>query len=495
MRTIRLCVVAHGVSWTGIWLAIGLGLRLFHYLRNPSLWHDEAAVVLNVLHKGYAEFFGSLLFSEAAPPLFLCAEKAVVDSLGDSLYTFRLLPLLASCTALLAVVACARRLLSAEAVPWVAMMAACSDTVLWHSCEAKPYAVDLLIASGVLWLTTFGCDWPLRRLLLISACVAPLAIFLSFPACFLLGGLAVWFLAKMRHDRSLSNWFLFAVFLMTVCGSFLLLWLGPIQAQKDERMLSCWTHLFPNWQQPWTIPGWFALRSTEVVRYAYEPTGNVLFGVLLVGAVVLWRDGLRRYVVLLTTPILLAAAAGVLHQYPYGGVRVMAFAAPACWLLIGAGLPTTFHGMRRFRWIGPAVVVGLIAFPVAQAGYRVLSPWKRAETGPASAFILDRIQPGEIVIGNAWEDEYYFRGGRANYRRFDDVGSIPGDSIWVIATSADPAQRHEILKAVQASEEWEILQSRSFDRVDVHQLERLTPGRCRRCVESEFGGPKTLDRE
>ena len=36
-------------NWTAAWVAFGLGLRLFHYLRDPSVWHDEAFLILNVL--------------------------------------------------------------------------------------------------------------------------------------------------------------------------------------------------------------------------------------------------------------------------------------------------------------------------------------------------------------------------------------------------------------------------------------------------------------
>src|SRR5262249_6781698 len=59
------------VPWTGCLVAVGLGLRLYHYLRDPSMWHDEAALVLNVLDKGFRSLWGPLFFAEAAPPLFL----------------------------------------------------------------------------------------------------------------------------------------------------------------------------------------------------------------------------------------------------------------------------------------------------------------------------------------------------------------------------------------------------------------------------------------
>ena len=72
---------------TRLWLislvALGLGLRAYHYLRVPAVWIDEAALIVNVLDKDYASLLGPLHFHEAAPPLFLWLEKAVSTTLGD----------------------------------------------------------------------------------------------------------------------------------------------------------------------------------------------------------------------------------------------------------------------------------------------------------------------------------------------------------------------------------------------------------------------------
>ena len=61
-----------------------MGLRSYHYLRGPAVWHDEAALIVNVLEKDYAGLLGPLRFHEAAPPLFLWLEKAVSNTLGEA---------------------------------------------------------------------------------------------------------------------------------------------------------------------------------------------------------------------------------------------------------------------------------------------------------------------------------------------------------------------------------------------------------------------------
>ena len=124
--------------WTGCFVVLGLCLRFFHYGRNPSMWHDEAALVLNAIGKNFTELLGPLFFAEGAPPLFLWIERAVFLTMGDGTYALRLVSFLASCLALILMAFVARRLLAPEAVPWSILPLACADTILWHACEAKP---------------------------------------------------------------------------------------------------------------------------------------------------------------------------------------------------------------------------------------------------------------------------------------------------------------------------------------------------------------------
>src|SRR5579871_4701248 len=92
-------------------IGLGLVLRLFHYARNPSVWHDEAALILNVLGKGFGDLLGPLAYHEAAPPLFLWLERAVSLMLGDNIYSLRLVPLVASCASVVLFADLVRRVL------------------------------------------------------------------------------------------------------------------------------------------------------------------------------------------------------------------------------------------------------------------------------------------------------------------------------------------------------------------------------------------------
>src|SRR5262249_6298078 len=119
--------------------AVGVALRLFHYLRDPSVWHDEAALIVNGRHLDFSPLLGPLMGHEASPPLFLWLERAMILALGDSTFALRLIPALASCLSVVLFVAAARRRLPPAAAFSAALLFAASDRLLWHACEAKPY--------------------------------------------------------------------------------------------------------------------------------------------------------------------------------------------------------------------------------------------------------------------------------------------------------------------------------------------------------------------
>ena len=373
----------HGDRTTG---PARVGARAFGYLRNPSLWHDEAALVLNVIGKGFAELLGPLFYSEAAPPLFLWAERAAVLLLGDSTYALRLLPFLAGCLSLLLFVPLARGLLRPEAVPWAVLLFAFNDHLLWHASEAKPYSIDVLAATALaaLWWRTRG--WPLGRQALLYAALAPLVIFLVYPGCFLLGGLMLALLPVLwRERRSPAAWLAYAVLALSVGAAFLLLYVGPAAAQRNGDIDSCWVVGFPPWGRGWwAVPVWVVKSSLDMLCYCCAPAGNALVVLLIVGAVGLWRRGERAALLLLLAPAGLALAASFLGGYPYTGTRILVYLTPAVVLLIAAGVPPALDWLRARTRLGTAALVIVLLAAVGTVAHNTAVPYGRPDLAGAS---------------------------------------------------------------------------------------------------------------
>ena len=148
-------------SWMGRWrlpgwpvgwlLAAGIVLRAWHYLRDPSISIDEAALVVNVLGKGFRESWGRSRFRRLRRRCFSGSSGAWLWSSATGCTRCGWFPLRpvarrwCSC-------GLARRVLREEAVLWAVLLFAVSDRLLWHCCEAKPYALDVLAAVGLAYL-------------------------------------------------------------------------------------------------------------------------------------------------------------------------------------------------------------------------------------------------------------------------------------------------------------------------------------------------------
>jgi hypothetical protein len=467
--------------WTWAIVGLGLALRLFHYLRDPSVWHDEAALIVNVLGKGFHELLGPLFLNEAGPPLFLWLERAMVLVAGDSTYVLRFLPFVASCLVLVLFVPVARRFLRPEAVPFAVLLMACSDKLLWHGCEAKPYAVEVLAATGLLAAYVWSSGWPLTKQLFLFTLLAPILIFLAYPGCFLCGGLLLALFPAVRRQNQRTIWVRFGVLCLVIVGSFALLALGPARAQRSGDMVSCWIRQFPDWNKPWTVPGWTLFSTLDMVRYCFEPTGHALALLACLGTVMLLRKGQQALAILLCTPFLLALLAAFGGAYPYGGARVEVFGLPALALLVGAGLPPLRDWATTHCRPARVVVTVLLVAPVALALYRLAVPWPRADCQGAAHFVLANRQPEDGITANHWEYLYYFRNVGSEFvpagmPHTIDVKPQPDTQrLWVVRTGGAPDNRTELAKSY-AQTGWKILEKYDFAMTEVLLLIRTTPG-------------------
>jgi hypothetical protein len=469
------------------------------------MWHDEAALVLNVLNKSLVELLGPLGFHEAAPPLFLWIERWVTLLLGDSTYALRLIPFLASCVSLILLAAVARRAVSRSAVPWAVLLVACSDHLLWHGCEAKPYAVDALAATAVLAFYYCTRTWPLGVRLALLTGISPCLIFLTYPGCFLCGGLLIVFLLQARQARRISFGIAYGALVAVVFAAFMLLVLGPARAQRSQEMLSCWVNTWPRWDRPWSVPFWTVIQSLEVFRYVFEPAGQTLGLLATVGVACFWRRGAREALMVLAVPILLVVAAAYLHAYPYGGYRVVVFVAPALALLTAEGAaaalawlakkPQPLESSSAFsgavsgqlpvvrmarRWavdlyrIGIAGLVVLLLLPLAQALHRAWTPWPRPDSARVAKFILAHRRPEDPVVGNHWEYVYYFRGVRPRFRLLPEAVGVPGTRLWMATTAGDRNDR--LALAAHFPGDWHIDRQCDFFQSTVFLLSRSEAG-------------------
>jgi len=465
-------------------LALGIALRTYHYARNPSMWHDEAMLVLNVLDKDIPALWGKLDFAEAAPPLFLCLERLVVLTLGDSTFALRLVPFLSSCMALVGFARIAPRILSPRAVPWAVMLFACSDHLLWHTCEAKPYSTDVLTAVLLLYLFVATSAWSAARRALAFAAAAPVVVWLSYPGIFLIGGVLTALLPSCVRRRQRWQSKLAYLVLAIIAGvSFALLVLGPVRLQRCPEMDACWAGCFAQLDRPATLPFWVIYNTAQICRYCCEPAGNVLTIPAVIGAFLMWRRR-RSLLTLLLIPCGLALTASFFHAYPYTAARVLVYTTPAWALLIAEGAawvgrvvaPSALTG--TWAWppvrytaniVGAVLVVQLLLSP-CYAMIHVFMPQARTDCGAAAEFVLEEIRQNELVTSNAPESRYYLRGAEA-FVAPEALHAAVMQHIWLVGTGRTEKERLACMQSLPPGD-WRVIRQRDFQLTTVYRLER-----------------------
>lgn len=449
-----------------VWLlALGLVLRLYHYGRNPAVWHDEAAIVINIIRKNFLELLGPLYASATGPPIFLWLQKSVTLLFGDSTYALRLVSVLASCAGLVVFLRLAPRTLAPLGAFCAVLLVACSDRLLWHAAEARHYSTDFLVAAILLTLLHRTATWPTPRRIQLFALLSPVVIFSSYPGVFLCGGIFVALLPAMLREK---RWAAGVLFSLTIGLAFIAFAFLTIRFQRSAAMDAAWVQTFPDWQRPWSVPYWAARSTVSVFDYICRPIGGILLAAAVMGGFRFWRGGRRELVLFALTPMLLAMIAAFGKAYPYTGARTMVFAMPALALMIGGGIDAISAWRPQVPTLQRSALT-LLILPLAAtflfAFYRVVLPWPRAGTAAASAYVLAHRQNNEPVTANHWEYEYYFRRlGSGFVPEMHLLEEQNHPRIWIVVTAHDTAIRDRLINSL---DKWQIIERREFERTSV----------------------------
>jgi hypothetical protein len=423
-----------------------ISLRILLYLRNPSVWHDEAALLVNVTGKSFSALLGPLEFAEAAPPLFMWLERAIAIGLGSETLAVRFPALLAGCATLLVLVPVAVRALPPPAVPLTLTILGFSAKLLAHSVEAKPYAIDVLCSAASLWLFLRSRDWtPVKRLLTFSV-LAPCLLWLSYPAAFVVGGTILAGVVDMRRDRDYKV-ALAAGLLVAATGiASALLVQGPVRAQRVLPLMQVWRSALPDYEHWWTIPEWLIRQTLGVADYGFRPLGGLLLAAAAVGVPSLWRRD-RALTIALAAPWALAIVAALMGEYPYSGSRVLVFTLPALAICSAQGaydLMTRYGTVvRRIAVVTMAVAVAGALVVTARDAVAILN---RPDAAAAARFVRSQVTPGDVVRAPYWEYHYYLAEGDAGL--LNAAARSGSHKEWLIIHGSSPADRDRILQAL-----------------------------------------------
>jgi hypothetical protein len=380
--------------------------------------------------------------------------------------------------------------LQSAAAVLAVVLVAFSNRLLWHSCEAKPYAIDTFVATSAIALFIFSRPHGWRVRCGLIALWGPIAIWLSYPGCFTCGGLLIATAFDMRADKR-SGCRLALVIAPVVIGiSFIALLAGPARAQHSTALLSCWQRFFPPYCSLYAVPLWAIASSLDLCRYCFEPAGAVLGLFAMAGARQLWRSGRQSLVMVAGVPAVLTLLAAFLGSYPWGGARVDVFLAPAIALFASHAIVTSWSRLRSgtpgpsaymsgphsvFSRISTAVVLaGITVAPCAWAVYWTAVDWHRADCDRATRCVLKNWKPGDGIAWNCWEGRYYFRSMKPWSAPLEPGQTRRETRLWMVIADASP---HPLvpLGPILSPTEWRLIGRRSYRDATVYLMERRRP--------------------
>ncbi len=373
---------------TWAFVAFGVSIRVIRFLLAHPLWGDECFVAANLIERNYLGLLRPLDYQQVVPFLFLWVQLSIARLLGYSEMTLRLFPTACAVASLFVVRHLASRLMKGLPVLIVVAIVAVSTNPIRHGNEAKPYAVDFLASAILLTLMVEWWRKPDRAAWVWGlAGATPLAMGLSLPSVFVLGGISLAMLGRVLKDRGpqvVSAYLTFNLMIVAVFAATLALYRVEGSAEVKAYMDYYWSGMFPPLSDPTRLLIWL-IRAHTGQLFAYPVGGangaSLLTVILTVaGLADLIRKGRGMVVMACVIPLGLALVASMARAYPYGeSERLMQFEGPMVCLLAGSGLAGMIGRFRRpaiYRKLVLSIVAAFVAIGAGSIMAGLVNPYR-----------------------------------------------------------------------------------------------------------------------
>jgi hypothetical protein len=416
---------------------LGVGWRLTRYFLQFPIWGDEAHLALNIVDRNYLGLTQPLRFVQVAPLFFLWAERTIFEILGGSELAMRLLSVLAGISGLFIFWRMAKSALPPLPAALAIGILAVSYYPVRHSCEVKPYGIDLFASVVFLSLAVGWIREPDRlRWPVLLIVLTPLLLGVSYPAIIIAASVGLALLPSML-TASWKHRGLLTVYGVVAVGTFFGFYLLIGGAQYHSTGGSdtfFYQDAFPP-SQPLSIARWLlGVHTGNMLAYpAGGNNGASTLTTLFCLAGIVWLARNRRWslLILCVSPFLLTLIAASLRRYPYGdSARFEQHLAPCICLLAGSGLATIIEYFAKSvesRRRGIVLAMSLLGLVGAVGmGRDIFKPYK-TEGDQLSRHMLEGIvaqaRPQDQIVVMEPEVyvpapiEWYLRqlGGRINW--------------------------------------------------------------------------------
>ncbi len=180
-------------------IGLGVGIRVFQFIYNRSLWYDEATLALNIIEKDFVQLVSPLDYNQVAPILYLYIQKTLTLILGEHDFVLRISSLVGGIAFLYFSYVLAKKLLDQTGALITTALLAISYPLVYYSTEAKPYMLDAL-TFVILFLFYFKIKEHRRGKIYFSI-AGIVAVWFSFPSIFVLASIGLFSI----HEQPISK--------------------------------------------------------------------------------------------------------------------------------------------------------------------------------------------------------------------------------------------------------------------------------------------------
>jgi hypothetical protein len=320
-------------------ILIGAAFRLSQYVANRSLFIDEAALALNIIHRSFLGLAQPLDYDQGAPLGFLFFQKLLTVLFGNRDYVLRIFPLLCGLSSIWVMYELAKRVFVERVAVFAAVLLfAVSDRLIYYASDAKQYSSDVLICLVLLLAIVCCLDRNLsRRDLALLAVLGASALWMSHPALFILAGTGCALSAHFIWRRNWRSTLLIGCLAGFWLVNFIVLYFVSLrELSANDTLLAIWNKGFMP-LPPWREWQWFVDTFRSALNNPIGLAGNSAMFLasaifLAIGVISLclrrWELGL-----MLLLPVLLTLIASALHKYPFSD-RLLLFLVPIVFLII-----------------------------------------------------------------------------------------------------------------------------------------------------------------
>ncbi|MGV3587541.1 MAG: glycosyltransferase family 39 protein [Adhaeribacter sp.] len=416
-------------------LLLGIGLRVFHFWDNRSLWIDEIYLATSLIKMNFGELLAPYLdYEQKAPIGFLWLVRASVLLFGTNEMALRLIPLLSGIASLFLFLPVARYFLKPLGVTVALGILALAPPLVYHAVEIKQYGFELFAAILVLYLYTPFHKSQSFGSLLFWGLAGAVIIWCSYTAIFLFAGigmgLGLYYLLKKDWPALFRSLIPSTLWLVSFAVNYFLF----TYKHAGSDWLTIWFRTYGGFMplSPAAI-GWLIQKVFATLHYPLGLSWYSLHfeynAVLRILARMAWLPliflglGLFRFFkldkkafLIMVLPVGLHLFASALEVYPFFD-RLTVYLAPIFILFIARGcqyLVGLLPASQQFWQY--ALPVLLLTGPLANSVRQAINPaffgdYKKSYQREALLYINEHYQPGDTVYvyWNTWPAYNFYK--------------------------------------------------------------------------------------